>query len=73
MATKQIKTIISKHFVTSFNMSRRSVEYVVEAKPRRSWIRVGGPFSDQTEANNFADEYSSAHRDVEVQVVIFQS
>lgn len=74
MATKKNKIIISKHFVSSFTMTRAAlaIEYIVEAKPARNWVRVGGPFLDVTAANNFASQYSASHQDVEVQVVIFQ-
>lgn len=68
------KIIISKHFLSSFNLSRDSeaVEYVVEAKQGNSFVRVGGPFTEITKAKKFATDYSKAHADVEVQVVILQ-
>jgi len=69
------KQIISKHFLTTFKKVRASfnVEYVVEAKPNRRWVRVGGPFSDPAAADSFAIQYSNDHAGVEVQVVVFQS
>lgn len=74
MATKHTKIVLSKHFVSSFSQAAAlEVEYVVEAKSGRRWVRVGGPFVDESSANSFASQYSSDHPDVEVQVVIFQS
>lgn len=75
MATKRTKIILSKHFLPSFmlSVSALAVDYIVEAKPNRRWVRVGGPFADEKTANDFAGQYSADHPNVEVQVVIFQS
>jgi hypothetical protein len=75
MVTKKTKIIVGKHFLSSFKQAAAAlgVEYVVEAKSGRRWVKVGGPFADETAANIFANEYSTDHPDTEVQVVIFQS
>lgn len=75
MATKRTKIIVSKHFLASFKLSTAGlvVEYIVEAKLERRWVRVGGPFADESTANDFASQYSASHPNVEGQVVIFQS
>lgn len=74
MATKKTKIVVTKHFVSSFTLAAAlEVEYIVEAKPGRRWVKVGGPFADETAASSFAKQYSKDNPDVEVQVVIFQS
>lgn len=49
------------------------IEYYVEAKPRKKWIRVGGPFNDEESADVFGIAYSNAHPNVMVRVVLEQS
>ncbi len=75
MATKITKNVISKHFLSSFKMLKSAlrVEYIVEAKLKRNWKRVGGPFPDETAANDLAHQYSGAHPNIDVQVVVLQS
>ena len=37
-------------------------EYYVEAKPRKRWVRVGGPFATRDKAVTFAKNYSKTNK-----------
>ena len=47
-------------------------EFFVEAKINNKWQNVGGPFTDQDTANDFAKNFSNNNPDVEVQVIVQQ-
>lgn len=68
------KIIVSKHYTAEINPAANNLipVYYVEAKPHGHWLRVGGPFVNEDDANEFARNYSISHPNVEAQVVLLQ-
>ncbi|SEL40997.1 hypothetical protein [Parapedobacter koreensis] len=65
------RTILSVFYPSEgASLQFADAEYFVEARPKKKWRTVAGPFSDRKSAEDFAKQYCTDNN-VETRVVVY--